>query len=221
MAETTEQLIARLAAEAGPVRRLRPPAWRAALWLLAVAVVSAAAILACCDFDVMRERLRDSKLIIEMAATLLTGIVAVIAAFELSLPDRSRFWALLPVPLLAVWIASSGYSCYRHWIRFGPGGWQLGDSSNCFIFILSASVPLGISLLLLLRHAKPLSPVPVAAVGGLGVAAIAAFLLQFFHPFDVTIMDLAVHVAAVTIVVVTTSAIANLRPLSVDAGKAG
>ena len=33
------------------------------------------------------------------------------------------------------------------------------------------------------------------------VAALAAFLLQFFHPFDVTFMDLSVHLVAVGIVV--------------------
>jgi hypothetical protein len=39
------------------------------------------------------------------------------------------------------------------------------------------------------------------AVGGLGVAGLAATTLQFYHPFDVTLIDLAVHVTAVLIVV--------------------
>ena len=62
-------------------------------------------------------------------------------------------------------------------------------------------MPLGVSLLVLLRRSRPLAPAPVTAVGGLGVAALAAFLLQFFHPFDVTFMDLSVHLFAVGIVV--------------------
>jgi hypothetical protein len=32
------------------------------------------------------------------------------------------------------------------------------------------------------------------------VAASAAFLLEFFHPFDVTVIDLALHLAAVGVV---------------------
>ncbi|HKF71361.1 MAG TPA: hypothetical protein VKB68_06405, partial [Stellaceae bacterium] len=52
-----------------------------------------------------------------------------------------------------------------------------------------------------LRRARPLAPVRVAAIGGLGVAAIAAFLLQFFHPFDVTTLDLSVHIVAIAIVI--------------------
>ena len=78
---------------------------------------------------------------------------------------------------------------------------MIGESADCFRFILAAGVPLGISLLVLLHRSRPLAPARVAAVGGLGVAAVAAFLLQFFHPFDVTFIDLSVHLVAVGIVV--------------------
>ncbi len=33
------------------------------------------------------------------------------------------------------------------------------------------------------------------------MAGLAAFLLQFFHPFDITVMDLAVHLAALAILI--------------------
>ena len=201
MTSDTEGLIERLAASARPVRRLRPPLLRAGLWLGAVAAAVAAAVLLFADLDVFARRAADPKLAAELVFTLLTGILAIIAAFELSLPDRAGAWALLPLPTLALWIASSGYSCWRHWVVHGPGGWALGESGECFRFILGVSVPLAVSLVLLLRRAAPLSPVRVAAVGGLGVAAIAAFVLQFFHPFDVTFMDLGVHAAAVAVVV--------------------
>jgi hypothetical protein len=203
--EATEQVIERLVADARPVRRLRPPMLRAALWLLAVAAIAAGAILLFADLGVMAERLRDPKLQVEMVATLLTGIAAVLAAFHLSLPDRSPAWALLPLPFLALWIASSGYSCWRHWISFGPGGFELGESAHCLRFMLAISIPLGLSLVLLLRRALPLTPVRVAAVGGLGIGAIAAFVLQFFHPFDVTFMDLAVHLGSVAVIVAVAS----------------
>lgn len=212
MSEATERLIDRLVAEAEPVRRLRPPALRALLWLLVIAALSALAILLFADLDTFARRAADPKLRLELIGTALTGIAAVVAAFELSLPDRASGWALLPIPPLVLWIASSGYSCYRHWIVFGPGGWEIGESTHCFRFILAVSVPLGVSLLVLLRRARPLAPVKVAAVGGLGVAAIAAFLLQFFHPFDVTFMDLAIHAAAVGIVVGTVSIGGRLSP---------
>jgi hypothetical protein len=209
MSEAIERLILALAAQARPVRRLAPPLRRATLWLVAVAVLSCAAILLFADLVVFTARARDPRMMVELAGTLLTGITATIAAFYLSLPDRSPGWALLPLPPLLLWLASSGYGCYRHWLSFGPEGWEIGESANCFRFILVVSLPLGASLLFLLRRAYPLWPVRVAALGGLGVAGIAAFLLQFFHPFDVTVMDLAVHVAAVALVVLVCSGLGS------------
>ncbi len=205
MVSETERLIERLVAEAAPVRRLRPPLLRTALWLGAVGVVIVAAILTLSDLEVFVGRARDPKLVFELVGTALTGLLAVIAAFELSLPDRSWRWSLLPLPSLALWLASSVYSCWRHWIAVGGDGWQLGESAHCFGFILGVSAPLALSLLVLLRRARPLAPLPVAAAGGLGVAAIAAFALQFFHPFDVTFIDLGVHVVAVAIVVLASA----------------
>lgn len=206
MAETTDQLIARLAADAAPVRRLKRPLLRAAYWLLGVAVIAAVGIFWFSDLAEFSRRAQDSKLVLEMIATLATGIAAVIAAFYLSLPDRSSAWALLPVPPLALWIITSGYNCYDKWISYGAEGWTLGESASCFRFILASSIPLGVTLLLMLRRAQPLAPTPVAAMAGLGVAAVSAFLLQFFHPFDITFMDLAVHAVAIAIVVSVSSA---------------
>jgi hypothetical protein len=202
----TDGLIERLVASAGPVRRLRPPALRAGLWLAAVASTAAAAIVLFADVQLFVRRAADAKLALELAGTALTGILAVVAAFELSLPDRSARWALLPLPTLGLWLASSGYSCWRHGIGIGAQGWEIGESWHCFRFILGVSLPLALSLLVVLRRARPLAPVRVAATGALGVAAIAAAVLQFFHPFDVTFMDLGVHVVAVAVVVAVAAA---------------
>ena len=51
----------------------------------------------------------------------------------------------------------------------------------------------------------------MAAFGTLGVAATAATLLQFFHPFDVTVIDLGFHVAAIALVMLVGTALR--RPL--------
>jgi hypothetical protein len=63
------------------------------------------------------------------------------------------------------------------------------------------SVPLALFLYVVLRRARPLQPLPVAVTAALGVAALAAFVLQFFHPFDSTVIDLTMHAAAVLVVV--------------------
>jgi len=200
--DETMRLIEALAAKAQPVKRLRPPALRAALWLVAVGILIALAIGSFTDLTLSLRRFQDVRLDWEMAGMLLTGILAVIAAFHLSLPDRSAAWALLPLPTLALWLAAMGYNCYRHWFT---DGWALGSSWDCLKFIVGVSVPLGASLLYLLHRSAPLAPLRVAAMGGLGVASIAAFALQFFHPFEVTFLDLGTQVIAVGLVVVATS----------------
>jgi hypothetical protein len=70
----------------------------------------------------------------------------------------------------------------------------------------------------MLRRARPLDALPVAAVGTLGVAATAAFVLQFFHPFDVTVIDLALHLAAIALVVLIGTTLR--RPLLDASGEA-
>src|SRR5439155_23762713 len=118
-------------------------------------------------------------------------------------------WALLPVPPLLLWLGSSGYSCWRNWGAIGPGGWEIGESAHCFVWILAFGVPLAAGLLFVLRRVRSLTPGRVAAMAGLGVASRAAFLLQFFHPFDVTFMDLGLHLAAVAVVIAIAGAAAR------------
>ena len=203
---STEQLIAQLAAGADPVRRLRPPLLRATLWLIGVAAIGAIVMPFYGDFGLFAEKVRDPKFVLEMAGTLLTGIAAVIAAFELSLPDRSPAWAWLPLPPLILWLGSSGYNCWRDWIAFGDQGWRFGESAACFGTIIGFSIPLGVALVIFLARAKPLAPIPVAALGGLGVAGLAAFFLDFNHPFDASFLDLGWHAAAVGLVIASSSA---------------
>jgi len=154
---STEQLIAELAAGAEPVRRLRPPLLRALFWLIGVAAIGAIVVPFYGDFGLFSEKTRDPKFVIELAGTLLTGMAAVIAAFELSMPDRSPAWAWLPVPPFVLWLASSGYNCWRDWITLGDQGWRLGESAECFGTIIGFSIPLGVALLIFLARAKPLA----------------------------------------------------------------
>jgi hypothetical protein len=201
MSADTDELVARLAASATPVRRLAPPMARALVWLAVVAALSGAAILKLSDLQVFAHRASDPRLALELAATLATGVAGIIAAFHLSLPDRSRAWTLLPLPFAALWMALSGLGCWRYWAEQTAQGWRVGESSQCFVFLLGAGVPLAGLLLLALRRARPLEPRRVALVAALGVAGLAAFVLQFFHPFDITLMDLGWHLAALVILI--------------------
>lgn len=195
----TALLIERLAAELRPARPLRGPAVRASLWLVAVALVGGALVAAFANSGVVMARIAVPRILLECVGTALTAIAATLAAFQLSVPGRSRGWALLPLPPFLLWLAASGAGCLAN--GWSLHGGQLGESGHCFVFISAVSVPLAAGLFWMLRRAHPIAPLPVALMGTLGVAATAAFLLEFFHPFDVTVIDLAMHLAAVALVI--------------------
>lgn len=203
----TEQLIASLAATASPVRPLAPPLWRGLGALTLFATAGAVLILLFGDPPglALRYSGREPLMMLEMGAMLLTGTLAVLGAFFVSIPGRSRRWLVAPLPSFAVWIGLSGLGCYQDFVRTGIGGWAPGHSVDCLTFLLGAGVLFGLPLLWRLSRASPVDPLPVASLGGLGAAALAAFLLQFFHPFALTAIDLAVHILAVLLIVMATA----------------
>lgn len=186
----TPDLIDTLVECAVPVRRLRPPLVRAASWLfLAVLVLVLIAIAHGIRPDIA-ERLRQPVFVVGMLGALVTGALAAVTSFRLSLPDTSRAWLLLPAPSLLLWISTIGYGCLTDWVSLQPDGIRMGEAVRCFATLLLTSVPLSIAMLIMLRYAALLRPVAVSVSGGLAVAAITAFALSLFHNLDATIMIL-------------------------------
>jgi hypothetical protein len=187
---TTPDLIESLVAGAKPVRRLRPPAARAALWLLfAAAIVSLLAVSHGLRPD-LGARLGQPLFVTGLAASLLTGVLAAVAAFIVSLPDRSRLWLLLPAPALALWISTISYGCLTGWVSIRPDGVALGVAADCFATLVLTSVPLWLAMLLMLRHVALLRSAAAAVAASLAVAAIASTALALFHDLDASVMVL-------------------------------
>jgi hypothetical protein len=210
-----DRLISGLTADLRPVRRLPAPTLRALAWLgfvLAVAV----ALAAFADLPSVWRRLTGAPdMTLAVAGSTATTVLAAIAAFELSLPDARRAWALLPLPAALLWIAASGVGCLRAWVLPATHTMATGETGDCLMFIIAFSVPFSGLMILMLRRACPLEPGLTAAVAGLAAAAAAATLLNFFHPFDAALTDLAVHAAAVALVIAVNRALAR-RTLALD-----
>jgi hypothetical protein len=198
----SNDLIRRLAADLAPVQRLRSPAVRALLWLAVVAAM-ALALMTFSDFSAVTRRLMAAPdMWMSALGSAATTVLAALAAFHLSMPDRSRAWALLPLPAALVWIAATGAGCLRSWLIPDAHTATMGEEKDCLLFIVGLSVPLSALLILMLRRAFPLDPALTAAMAGLAAAAAAATLLLLFHPFDASATDLTVHTFAVGLVVV-------------------
>jgi hypothetical protein len=202
-----DRLIRDLAVDLAPVRLLPAPGVRALLWLAVVAAI-AIALTVIADFAAAWHRvIAAPDLWLAVIGSTLTAVLAAIAAFELSLPDARRAWALLPLPAVLLWVGASGVGCLRAWVLPDTHIAALDETGECLLFIVGLSVPLSVLLLAMLRKACPLQPGLTAIVAGLASAAAAATLLNLFHPFDAAATDLTVHVLAVAVVVVVNRAL--------------
>jgi hypothetical protein len=189
----SEALIGELAGRLRPVRRMAPPAWQAGLWLaLAVAAIGLAVLAFGLRHD-LQARLLLPQEVGQWVASVATGICAALAAAMLARADRSDAWGLLPLPPLALWLASLGWGCLADVARLGPIEGQLGTSWGCLRFILLLGAPLSAALLLLLRHAGPVRPRPVLLLGALASAALCSAGLSLFHHLDAAVMVLLWH----------------------------
>ncbi len=189
----TDDLINSLVNRAAPVRRLWPPFARASLWLLFVlAVILAVAMVKGLHHD-LALRLARREFVLELIAASATGVGAAFAAFYVSLPDRSPFWALLPVPGLVLWSFAMGFGCYADWVRLGPHGLTLGTSFECLAFIVAITVPLSAALLCLLRYAASVRPIATTLLATLSVAALAGAGQSMTHHLDTSLMILVWH----------------------------
>lgn len=200
----SEDLIQRLASNLRPVRPAPHPALATAAWLAVAVAVIGLALLVSGPRQDLAERLSWGFDLPQIVTASVTGILAAFAAFELALPERSRRWALLPLPAAVAWLATMGWGCLEHLARLGPAALELGMSMACLVFIVGLSVPLTIAMLRLARHATWLRAGPVAALGGLSAAALASVGLSLIHYLDAAAMVLAWH--GVSVLVVTSIA---------------
>jgi len=195
-----EDLIRQLAADLRPVKPAANPIAATAAWLAIVAVVIALAVLVSGLREDLAARLTWDFDLPQIAGALATGILAAFAAFQLALPERSKRWALLPLPAAAAWLATMGAGCLEDLARLGPEALRIGLSLPCLAFIAGLGVPLAVAMLWLARHAAWLRAGPVAALGGLSAAALASVGLSFVHDMDAAVMVLAWHGMSVLVV---------------------
>jgi hypothetical protein len=196
-----DRLIRQLTGDLAPVTPLAPPFRRALAWSAAVAAIAFAAAMTT-DLHAIEHRLAaEPDMWLAVAGSTLTAMLAAYAAFQLCLPDRSGYWALLPLPPALLWILASGAGCLRSLHIADTRAPTVSDERDCLLIIIALSIPLSLLLIAMLRKGHSLLPGLTLLTAGLAAAAASATLLMFFHPFDATVSDLIAHGVAVVIVV--------------------
>lgn len=197
----SEDLISQLSTGLRPVRRVWHPALSSAVWILIVLGVIGGAVGYFGFRHDLAQRLASGFDLPQLVLATATGLLAGFAAFQLALPDRDRRWALLPLPAAVAWLATMGWGCLADLARIGPDGLRLTTSFPCLAFVVGFGVPLTLAMLWLARHAAPIRPGPVAALGGLSAAALASVGLSLVHHLDAAIMVLVWHGLGVLLVI--------------------
>lgn len=197
-----EKLIGALAGDLKPVRPLRGFARRAGAWIGLVGGLAAflALFVGLPGMDGGRI-MAAPDIWLAMTGTMLTAVLGAIAAFQLALPDRQPWWALLPLPGLGLWLGASGWGCLRGVVEMGAYQQLLGEAKVCLMIILAVSVPLSVALILMLRRGFSLRPNLTALTAGTAAAGAAVTLLNFLHPHDPTVIGVTVHGIGIAIVV--------------------
>lgn len=190
-----------LVADLTPVRRAGSPLRQAFAWLGIVAV-TAIVLAAFADLPLVVHRLMivPDMWMAELGAVM-TASLAACATFQLCRPDRSPYWAALPLPALALWIGAScvgsagiaPFPAITHALMM--------DAMAYVVWIVGFSVPLSVAIFWLLRRGYTMFPTLTGGTAGLAVSAAAAALMVLFHPYEASLIDLVVHGAAVASVV--------------------
>jgi hypothetical protein len=184
----TENLIADLAADLPPVKRLAHPAKRLLRWLAVALPVSLmlGALVEQQHLALAMERIREPRVLFELAAILLTALSAGYAALCCVQPGRSsRAW-MLPIAPFVFWLSMVGENCWRLFEQIGPDQFSFAPHWTCFPSVAATGFAPALVMAVLLKRGAVLTPSLTVALGTLAAAALGAVGLRLYHPPDAT-----------------------------------
>ena len=193
MQRDTQGLIEQLAADAVPVRPLASPLQRASRWLAVVCLAALSLLLMLGWNGTAPQDLAQPGGDWAWWGSLVTGVLAAYAVFQVSVPGRSATWAWLPLPAAMAWFAGMGWGCLAL-ARTGAdaaagsaGGW------HCGLVITLVSAPILLVTLVLVRHAGVLRPAATATLAMLSATGLSSAAVSMIHGHESAWMTLAWH----------------------------
>jgi hypothetical protein len=189
-----------------------PPAVRAILWMDAVLLVGAALVIAGKPPGIGAGT--DPWTWLALAGSVLTAVLAALAAFHLCAPGEHPGWMALPVPAMVLWAAATLLGYVTLPADAHPWGETLAQSGECLAFLLTCGLPLLALIVFMLWRAAPVLPRRVLAMGALASAGAAASLLTLVHPHAPAFADLCAHGTAFVVLLGIGAAFARARRAS-------
>ena len=190
----TSRLIERLAGEAAPVKPIGSPLRRTGWW--AVSATALIALVATGFGEPLHawRTLTTPGEAIEFLGSVLTGLCAAYAAFQISVPGRPGSWAWLPLLPATLWLGGIGVGCMENYASMGLAAFGMQTHSGaCARAILVMSLPLGLVMVLMVRHAGVIRPAPTAMLAALAAAALSSAGVSLFHQGETSLMSLLWH----------------------------
>lgn len=187
---STEELIERLVADAKPVRPLRPPLVRTAIWLAWAAPWIAAVVWIMGVRPDIRVRAVDARWLIEEGAAMMTAVAAAAAAFCAGIPGRPRWERCLPLLPLAIWLGALGQGCAHDWLQFGGAGLAVHADWVCLPGVVLVGAGPAVVIATMIMRGSPVAPAMTAMLGALAAGGLAGAALPLIHRQDASVMVL-------------------------------
>ncbi|CAO97883.1 NrsF family protein [Erwinia tasmaniensis] len=196
-----DRLIDQLSNRAGPVKRIWPTGWRVAAWTIAVLPCGMLSSWAFHSKYTDWSQPGAFPALISLLISFIIGASAIAGAFNLSIagrkPLRLRWAALLAMLWLAVNLLNTTSPTLT-------AAGRLGEGVHCYLFMLTASLPMMIISIICLYRTRSLYPAQSLALAGCGTAFMSSVLLSLCHGTRLHLFDFFMHLAAgITITAIT------------------
>ncbi len=206
----TERLIALLARDLTPVRRLAPPGRRLGFWLLVSLPPAVVIAFASGLRPDLAARLADPAFLLEVLAALATALAGAYAALCAGLPDQPTWKLWLPLAPLALWLGTLGRQCLDLYLRVGLSGLTVTSDAMCLPAIALGGLVPAVAIVAMLRRSASVRRTHACFCGALAAAALGAAALRFYHPVDAAIMVIVWQLGSVALLSLLAGASARI-----------
>jgi hypothetical protein len=195
----TEDLIAQLARDVAPVRRLPPPGALMARWLLVTLPVLAAVVLMMGPRPDLAGLLAQPRFLLTEGLAAATTVISAYAAFCAGRPDQPTWKLFMPVAAFLIWLAELGRQCFVLSVQTNGAALVLHADWLCVPAIAMTALVPAAAMVWLLRRSAKFRLTHACLCGTMAAAAAAECALPLFHAADTMMMVLVWQMGSVAL----------------------